>query len=83
MRQEFSVLRFCIGDADILEHILDLPADEPFSNSRIAFLNEVSRTLVSDQKAKEYPDVMTFAFLLIREFCVWGVDWYFISRRLM
>ncbi len=62
MQLNSEVLQFCIGDQQIIDRMSDLPADPPFTDERIDFLNEVSKKLLSDQETKEYSDVATFAF---------------------
>ncbi len=41
-------------------------ADIPFDTERLMFLNELSGELLSDKEAREYPDVVTFAFWIRR-----------------
>lgn len=64
--EQFELLQFCIGDRGDLEAVRELSVDEPFSAGRIAFLNEISRELLSDREAKAYPDVVTFAYWVRR-----------------
>lgn len=66
MQLESERMQFYIGDSSTLESIRQLPVDEPFSAPRIEFLNDISRALLSDQEAKAYPDVVTFAFWIRR-----------------
>ena len=58
----FKGLRFELGDEGIIGRMPGLPAGVPFEESRIDFLNQVSRELLADREAKGYPDVVTFAF---------------------
>lgn len=62
MERIFERLKFEIGDERILKKMSALPVGMPFEEGRIDFLNQVSRGLLSDRKAREYPDVVTFAF---------------------
>lgn len=62
MERIFERLKFEIGDERILKKMSALPVGMPFEEGRIDFLNQVSRELLSDRKAREYPDVVTFAF---------------------
>lgn len=55
-------LSFCVGDRDLLINVRSVPVREPFSDRIAEFLNAVSRRLLSDSKAKAYPDVVTLAF---------------------
>lgn len=62
MERIFERLKFEIGDERLLKKMPTLPVGMPFEEGRIDFLNQVSRELLSDRKAREYPDVVTFAF---------------------
>ena len=62
MQLSSELLEFQIGDVGVVERMPDMPADMPFDNERICFLNEVSREILSDKEAKAYSDVVTFAF---------------------
>ena len=58
----FKRLKLEIGDEAVIGRMPGLPAGVPFEESRIDFLNQVSRELLADREAKGYPDVVTFAF---------------------
>ena len=62
MRLNPEMLEFDIGNLDVVERMQELPTDEPFAGERIAFLNGVSKKLLSNTKAKDYSDVITFAY---------------------
>lgn len=62
----FKRLRFEIGDAEIMGRMPGLLAGVPFDEGRIDFLNRVSKELLGDREAREYPDVVTFAFWIRR-----------------
>ena len=62
----FKGLRFELGDEGIIGRMPGLPAGVPFDEGRIDFLNRVSKELLGDREAKEYPDVVTFAFWIRR-----------------
>lgn len=62
MEQISELLRFEIGDEMVIKKMPDLPVGVPFEEGRIDFLNQVSRELLSDREAREYSDVVTFAF---------------------
>ncbi len=66
MQQNSELLRFQIGDEGKIRKLSELPADSPFSEERIDFLNEVSRELLAEPEAKSYSDVVTFAFWIRR-----------------
>ena len=36
--------------------------DQPFNKISIEFLNELSKNILTNNKAKKYPDLITFAF---------------------
>lgn len=62
MELNFNELQFHIGSRKTVERMPELPAGRPFEEERIAFLNEVSKRLLSDKESKAYSDVVTFAF---------------------
>ncbi len=62
----FKGLRFELGDEGIIGRMPGLPAGVPFDEGRIDFLNQVSKELLGDREAREYPDVVTFAFWIRR-----------------
>lgn len=66
MQLNSELLEFQIGDEQIIKSISRMPVEQPFDLGRIAFLNEVSKELLSDKEAKHYSDVVTFAFWLRR-----------------
>lgn len=66
MRLDPEMLEFAIGNLEVIERMPELFADEPFSAERIEFLNRISKKLFSDPKAKEYSDVITFAYWIRR-----------------
>jgi hypothetical protein len=45
-----------------IEKVVDLKADVPFSNKVISLLSKLSAKLLANPSAKQYPDVITFAF---------------------
>ena len=62
MELNFNELQFHIGSRKTVERMPELPVGRPFEEERIAFLNEVSKRLLSDKESKAYSDVVTFAF---------------------
>lgn len=58
----FSRINYLTGSETILSKLNTVHAREPFDDEVIAFLNEVSRVLMSDREAKAYSDIVTFAF---------------------
>lgn len=62
MQPDFEKIQFSLGDAGILERMPDCPAEAPFAPSRVELLHRVSGELLASREAREYPDVITFAF---------------------
>lgn len=62
MQKSLDKVTFLVGDADLVSEIRDLPAKEPFAEDTIEFLEVLSKRLMSDVRAKQYPDVVTFGF---------------------
>lgn len=44
------------------DKFIDMPADVPFSDSIVEFLNALSGSLMKDRESRLYPDVITFAY---------------------
>ncbi len=44
------------------DNYINLPADKPFSDSIVEFLNALSVSLLKDRESRLYPDVVTFAY---------------------
>lgn len=55
-------INFLTGNADKLFSINSLPAKEPFNDEIINFLNDLSQELILNREAKNFSDVITFAF---------------------
>lgn len=53
---------YLTGNVDIAAHLTDVSALEPFDDTIVAFLNDVSRELMNNRETKVYSDVVTFAF---------------------
>lgn len=73
MRQSFSRvptekgavldrLSYLVGDGETLCGICGTTAMKPFDRTVIDFLNDVSKSLMTNQDAKAFSDVITFAF---------------------
>jgi hypothetical protein len=62
MRQSFNDISFVAGSADILEKMPALRAYRTFDEKYTEFLALLSAKLLSNNEAKKYPDVITFAF---------------------
>ena len=62
MQQILSKINFLTGSADEVINLSSIPAKIPFDDEIINFLDDLSRYLMQDPKAKLYPDIITFAF---------------------
>ena len=61
-RDVLSKVTFLTGNADIAGELPGVCAKAPFSEDIIEFLNEVSKEIMGNREAKQYSDVITFAF---------------------
>lgn len=59
-------LSYVTGSEDLVRTLSNIPAKHPFEERTIAFLNDVSRTLLTDPEAKKFSDIVTFAFWIRR-----------------
>ena len=62
MQQNINNIKFIIGDKDIIENMKSISAQQPYDVKIIDYLDSVSKQLLTDMKAKKFPDVITFAF---------------------
>lgn len=62
IREMPSGVSFLTGDRDTVAGMPHMAALEPFADGMLDMLNDVSRLLMADREAREYPDVVTFAF---------------------
>ena len=53
---------YLTGSPEIAAKLSETRAKQPFDDSIVAFLNDVSRVLMKDSRSKEYSDIITFAF---------------------
>lgn len=53
-----------IGNSSVMKDMQQTAVMEPFSEKIVNFFNQVSRLILADREAKEYPDVVTFGFWL-------------------
>ena len=68
MRQSSEVLgavAYLTGSAELTAQLPDVPAREPFAESVVDFLSDVSKELMGGA-SRTYPDVVTFAFWIRR-----------------
>jgi len=59
-------IKFLCGEFDDLERISNCPSFAPFDEDTISFLDLLSKEIMKDAMAKEFPDVATFAFWIRR-----------------
>lgn len=62
--QVWQKVSFLTGNHLLLQDMKYVPPLEPFSDTVISFLDELSRELMTDKVAKEYADVVTLGFWL-------------------
>ncbi|MCM1082952.1 MAG: hypothetical protein NC428_05675 [Clostridium sp.] len=59
-----SKITYLIGDAEQIMSMPNVPAKCPFNEEAISFLSALSKELMQNKEAKEYPDVITLGFWL-------------------
>ena len=59
-------IQFLTENREKTEALVNAHTLPPFSDIVIQFLNEVSRELLADKEAKQYPDIVTWAFWIRR-----------------
>ena len=62
MMEALAGVSFLVGNKETVGRIPDIPALEPFAAEMLDMLNDASRSLMTDREAKQYPDVVTYAF---------------------
>lgn len=55
-------INYEVGNAQVLADMCEIAVLRPFDDRVMAFLNVLSKVLMSDKKAKEYPDIVTLGF---------------------
>lgn len=55
-------IHYLVGDKSILDNITDMPSLPVFSDSMMEFLNDLSKELLREKDAKQYADIMSYAF---------------------
>lgn len=61
MQQNSNLIHLC-GTEEALDTIRDVPVLPPFSEVVLTYLDQVAKILLKDPLAKQYADVITFAF---------------------
>ena len=59
-----SSVQYLCGNKDILQNCASVSTKTPFAEETVLFLDAVSKQLLSDREAKQYSDVITYAFWL-------------------
>jgi Acyl-CoA reductase (LuxC). len=62
MNLNFELIRFCIGSQETVEQMCTVPCLSPFHDQVINYFDSVSKLLLGNKEAKNYPDVVTFGF---------------------
>lgn len=55
-------ITYLIGSEEHLENMIKAPADIPFSDEVVMFLNDLAGEIRRDEDARKYSDIQTFAF---------------------
>ncbi len=55
-------ITYLTGNKDVVETLSSTAAKAPFDDAVIEFLNDTSRVIMANKAAKQYSDVITFAF---------------------
>lgn len=66
MRQIFDGITYLVGDPDTLEKMQKAPALPLFAGSAFDFLEHLSNALMHDKRAREFPDIISYAFWIRR-----------------
>ena len=62
MQLNSNEVKFIIGDSELVGNMPNIPAWQPFDDVIINYLDSVSKLLLKNPAAKQYPDVITFGF---------------------
>lgn len=62
MIEELTDIEFLFPGEPLMDNLVHMPGEEPFSENAIAYLDALSHILNKDPRAKNYPDIATFAF---------------------
>lgn len=65
-RKTLSIIKYIVGNADIICNMPAISARIPFDDEIIAFLDSLSKKLMKSPEAKAYPDVITLGFWMRR-----------------
>lgn len=59
-------IEYLVGNADLLKNIAKLPALPMFSRQAMDFLADLSKRLMGDKNAREYADIISYAYWIRR-----------------
>ena len=59
-------VKYLTGTADVATQLPAVPAKQPFDDSIVEFLSDISNDLMGNHAAKDYSDIVTFAFWIRR-----------------
>jgi hypothetical protein len=62
MKEKLTDIEFLSPKDPDMDNLVQIPGEEPFSENAIAYLDALSHILNKDPRAKNYPDIATFAF---------------------
>src|ERR1035437_6546306 len=62
MTENLTDIEFLFPKEPSMDNVVHSPGEEPFSENAIAYLDALAHILNKDPRAKNYPDVATFAF---------------------
>jgi hypothetical protein len=60
----WNKITFLVGNQNTIRNMSTVPVMEPFSDDILEFLDIVSKILMKDKAARDYPDVVTLGFWL-------------------
>ena len=66
MQSNSDDFTFLVGNYEILEHMPQTPALPAFSDEMTGFLSALSRELLKDKRAKEFTDIVSYAYWIRR-----------------
>lgn len=67
MQHSFNKINFLVGSALILEEMKSVRVKPIFDEGTVDFLGALSKKLLSDREAKQYPDIVSYAFWIRRQ----------------
>ena len=62
MQPDFKGISFLVGNGDVLRNVEKITALPIFSDCVLMFLDDLSKKLLKNKEAKNFPDLIAFAF---------------------